>query len=226
MRGPVLLLLVVLAPGCGAAPRAAAVATPKSVQSDRSASPAKAADLSAATTPRMVIKTAHLEIITSDVADGFTKATAMATRMGGFTLSANRSKSEVSLTLRIPARRFDEALCRLSRLGKVRRRELSGQDVTARYVDLTLRLKNASRVYQRYVDLLARAQTVTETLEVQREMERITGDIESMKGQIKLIENQVSLSTIHVRLAEPVRPGPLGWMFYGLYRGLLWLFVW
>jgi hypothetical protein len=175
---------------------------------------------------RMVIKTAELEIITSDLREGFEKATAMAKSLGGFTLSSDRSEDRIRITLRIPAAGFEQALCRLAKLGKVDRREVSGRDVTAQFVDLTLRLKNAQRMHRRYLELLARAANVTETLKVQTEIERVTNTIESLKGQINLIENQVSLSTIHLTLEEPTRPGPLGWIFYALYKGVVWLFVW
>jgi hypothetical protein len=47
-----------------------------------------------------------------------------------------------------------------------------------------------------------------------------------MKGKLALLESQVSLATIHLTLEKPTRPGPLGWVFYGAYRGVKWLFVW
>jgi hypothetical protein len=189
---------------------------------EREARPRPAANRPA----RMVIKTAELEIVTSDPRDGFAKATAMAKAMGGFTLSSDRSKRRIRITLRIPAARFEQALCRLAKLGKVERREVAGRDVTAQYVDLTLRLRNAQRMHKRYLELLAKAANVTETLKVQTEIERVTNTIESLKGQVNLIESQVSLSTISVTLEEPTRPGPVGWIFYALYKGVVWLFVW
>jgi hypothetical protein len=175
---------------------------------------------------RMVIKTAELEILTTEPQDGFDKAIAMAKGMGGFTLDSDRSDARISVTLRIPAARFEEALKRLTKLGKVERREVQGRDVTAEFVDLTLRLKNAERMHRRYQELLAKAANVGETLQVEKEVERVTNTIESLKGQINLIENQVSLSTIRLSLEVPTRPGPLGWIFYGLYKGIVWLFVW
>jgi hypothetical protein len=29
-----------------------------------------------------------------------------------------------------------------------------------------------------------------------------------------------------VRFEQPTRPGPVGWIFYALYYGVKWLFVW
>jgi len=175
---------------------------------------------------RLVIKTAELSIISSDPRGGFRKAQRLAKRMGGYTLNASRAEDRVSITLRIPAARFEEAVRRLGKLGKLERREVQGKDVTAEVVDLRLRLKNALKMRERYLQLLARAQNVEEAVKVQKELERVTESIETMKGKLGLLENQVNLATIRLTLETPTRPGPLGWVFYGAYRGVKWLFVW
>jgi hypothetical protein len=204
--------------GPGAAPAKVASAVPVAVASAGARGPA--------VRERMVIKTAELEVITDDPGDGFCKAQRMARQMGGYTLDANREDERQRLTLRVPEARFEEALLRLGKLGKVDRRQISGKDVTGEVVDLEIRLKNAEKMRERYLQLLARAENVTAALEVQKELERVTADIESMKGRLELLRNQVSLATIHLTLDKPTRPGPLGWVFYGLYRGVKWLFIW
>jgi hypothetical protein len=175
---------------------------------------------------RRVIKTADLTIVTSDPRDGFDKAVRMAKQMGGYTLDSRRTDKRLQITLRLPSARFEEALRRLSKLGKVDKRSIGGRDVTTEYVDLTMRLANAQRVRLRYIELLKRANNVEEALKVQKELERITGQIESLKGRVSVIDNQVSLSTVRLTLETPTSPGPVGWIFYGLYRGVAWLFVW
>jgi len=187
---------------------------------------ARNTDARAATRERMVIKTAELTLITDEPGDGFCKAQQMARQMGGYTLDASRGDERQSITLRVPEARFEEALRRLGKLGKVDRRRITGKDVTGEVVDLEIRLSNAQKMRERYLQLLARAQNVSEAVQVQKELERVTAEIESMKGRLSLLRNQVSLATIRVTLRTPTRPGPLGWVFYGLYRGVKWLFVW
>ncbi len=41
-----------------------------------------------------------------------------------------------------------------------------------------------------------------------------------------MINSRVGMSTINLTLETPTRPGPVGWIFYGLYKGVYWLFVW
>lgn len=175
---------------------------------------------------RMVIQTADLTVVTTDPADGFYKAQRMAKEMGGYTLDSSRSEKRLRITLRVPGARFEEALRRLAKLGKVEHRGISGKDVTTEFVDLSMRLKNALKMRKRYLELLRRSQNVAEAVQVQKELERVTASIESLKGRLSVIRNQVSLSTIVLTLERPTRPGPIGWIFYGLYKGVVWLFVW
>jgi hypothetical protein len=175
---------------------------------------------------RMVIKTANLELITRDPNGAFDEAVALAKELGGYTLSSSHGTRKSSVTLRVPAARFEEALQRLCKLGKVDRREVTGTDVTSEFVDMSIRLTNAERARQRYLELLQRSANVSEALQVQRELERITSTIEQLRGQLDLMQHQVSMSTINLTLEKPARPGPLGWIFYGLYHAIRWLFIW
>ena len=76
------------------------------------------------------------------------------------------------------------------------------------------------------LELLQRGAHVSEALQVQRELERITCTIEQLRGQLNLMQHQVSMSTIDLTLEKPTRPGPLGWIFFGLYHAIRRLFVW
>lgn len=150
----------------------------------------------------------------------------MAKQMGGYTLNSTRLEQRLQVTIRVPAARFEEALRRLAKLGQVDRRHISGRDVTTEMVDLTMRLGNAVKMRQRYLELLRKAANVSEAVQVQKELERVTAAIESLKGRLTVMRTQVSLSTVDLTLRTPTRPGPVGWIFYGLYKGVVWLFVW
>jgi hypothetical protein len=178
------------------------------------------------TIQRMVIKVAHLDLISSEPKEGFDKAVMLARSAGGYTLNSRHETKRSTVTLRVPASKFEETVQRLTELGKVDRREVTGTDVTAEFVDVTIRLNNAESVRRRYLELLARSASVPDALAVQRELERVTTSIEQLKGRMVVIQNQVSLATIHLSLETPTRPGPVGWIFYGLYHAIRWLFVW
>ena len=43
---------------------------------------------------------------------------------------------------------------------------------------------------------------------------------------MRVLSGRVAMATISVDLEEDVSPGPIGWIGYGIYRGVKWLFVW
>ena len=181
---------------------------------------------SAIPAPRQVIKTARIVLTHKHFAQQTEHATKIAERLGGFVGATRTDDRAANATLRIPVAHFDEAIEALKHLGDLSAVRISGTDVTAQVVDLALRLENLENGRKRYLELLAKAANVTEALIVQKELTTITGEIESLKGRLKVMRNQVALSTISLRIEKPVTPGPIGWIFYGLFKGIGWLFVW
>jgi hypothetical protein len=105
-----------------------------------------------------------------------------------------------TFTLRVPAERFDTTLARLATLGRVLDRKIGAADVTDEHRDFELRLANAEQVRARLAALLEKAKDVKETLEVERELARVTEEIERLKGKLKQMADAVAVSTIVVAL--------------------------
>jgi hypothetical protein len=110
------------------------------------------------------------------------------------------------ITFMVPATKFDATIDALSKLGTVQNEHISGQDVSAQYVDLQARLANEEAQRNAMIALLARAQTVSDIINVQNQLGQITGQIEQLKGQIQYIEHNVAFSTITVQLTEAGAP--------------------
>jgi len=135
--------------------------------------------------------------------DGFAAVTRIAEHNGGFVLSSQiRGKRAGTLTLRIPAKRFDDAMLALRDVGVVQAQSVTGKDVTAQFIDLRARLRNA--IGQRTVlrNLMARATTIQETITVQNHLSRIELQIEQTQGQLNFIEDQEAEATVRVDLHE------------------------
>ena len=130
------------------------------------------------------------------------------------------------MVLRIPDASLEPAMDQLSALGEVERREVRVQDVTASYTDLEIRLANARALQSRLRDLLGQAETVADVLAVETELARVTAQVESLEGQLRLLQNQVAFSTLRLTVSDGVTPGPLGWVVVGAYHAVKWLFVW
>ncbi|MBZ4423052.1 DUF4349 domain-containing protein [Myxococcus sp. RHSTA-1-4] len=171
---------------------------------------------------RSIIRTATVELEREDPDQGPPQAVSLAKAHGGY---AQRVTSE-SATVRVPAERLDVFLGAVPGLGTVARQTVTADDVTEAHQDLKVRLANLERVRERYLELLQRAVTVEDTLRVEKELERVTAEYESLKARLESLEDQVALATVSLEFQRPVRPGPVGWVFYGLGKAVKWLFVW
>src|SRR5262249_43164394 len=88
-------------------------------------------------------------------------------------------------------------------------RNVTAQDVTEEFRDLEVRLKSAHAVQARLTELLAKAVKVEESLAIERELDRVTGEIERIEGRMKFLRDQAAFSTITVHF-EPKRVEQVG----------------
>jgi hypothetical protein len=150
----------------------------------------------------------------------------------GSVLSSSTSGGDSgTFTLRIPAAYFDRAMTQLEKLGSVDSSQIHGQDVTAQFVDLKAHMKIYLARRRVLFGLMQQANSIGETLTVQRELDDVQLKIDQIKGQLNFINNQVAESTIKVDMHEPdaaVAPTPgdverpsLGWAWDHAVQGFL-----
>ena len=102
----------------------------------------------------------------------------------------------------MPTDKFSEAVSDVRALGTVQNLAIGGQDVSAQYVDLQARLKNAESQRDAMLALLQQARTVSEIIAVQTQLGQVTGVIEQLKGQVAYYDHATSYSTISVSVHE------------------------
>jgi hypothetical protein len=102
--------------------------------------------------------------------------------------------------------RFERAVDALSEIGHVTARDITGVDVTAKFVDLKGRLQIAKGQRAVLLTLLSRATSISDILRVQNALNDTQLNIEQLEGQIRLLNNQASQSTIRVSFATPNAP--------------------
>ena len=76
----------------------------------------------------------------------------------------------------------------------------AGRDVTAEFTDLESRLRNAQATERQLLEIMGRAETVEDTLAVQRELGAVREQVEVFQGQLNVLASQTSLSTITIYL--------------------------
>jgi len=174
---------------------------------------------------RQLIRNAPLDVTVStddDIAITLEQAAEITVARDGYVASEGPGH----MVLRIPDERFDDALDQLGALGRDARREIRANDVTAAFTDLQIRLDSARALQARLRALLDDAETVADVLAVETELSRVTTQVDQLEGQMRLLQNQISFSTVRLSIRNDVKPGPVGWVFYGLYHATRWLFVW
>jgi uncharacterized protein DUF4349 len=110
------------------------------------------------------------------------------------------------ISFMVPAANFDATIDALNNLGKVQSEHITGQDVSAQYVDLQARLANEEAQRDAMLALLAQAKTINDIITVQNQLGQITQQIEQLKGQIQYLDHNTAYSTIAVTLVEAGAP--------------------
>ncbi|MCM3239481.1 DUF4349 domain-containing protein [Heyndrickxia oleronia] len=157
---------------------------------------------------RMVIYNATLDMEVKKITQVQEQITQMVKQLGGYIVEQNMSQNteerkDSSLTIRIPQEQFHSFLNKVKKLGvKTEHQNISGQDVTEEYVDLTSRLKAKQLVEKRLTTFMNEAKDTKTLLEISNELAKVQEEIETIQGQMKYLENQTSLSTVTINLFE------------------------
>jgi hypothetical protein len=141
-----------------------------------------------------VIYTAQFTMAVYQVETGIAAIEKIARDHNGY-LSAKKDRE---IVIRVPRAQFEAAVSEVDKVGDVLHRDIAALDVTDEHVDLEIRIKNARAMQKHLTDLLARA-NVKEALEIEKELGRITEELERLEGRLKLLNDKIAFSTIAVQ---------------------------
>jgi hypothetical protein len=130
------------------------------------------------------------------------QVTAIADRHGGFVFSSSIATRSGLLVLHVPAKRFDAVMTSLRTIGVVKGVSVSAQDVTNQFIDLNARLKILEGRRRALQKLYLRAVSISETLRVQGALDQTQQGIEQIQGELNVIANRTSESTIRIEVRE------------------------
>lgn len=174
-------------------------------------------------TERLVIKNADLTIVVDDPVKSMDNITYLAEEMGGFVVSANlremtldsgAKSPRASITIRVPAADFNDALARIKEETEQLplNENISSQDVTSEYTDLQSRLRNLEATEDQLTEIMGSANKTEDVLSVYNRLVQVREQIEVIKGQIQYYEQSAAMSLISVELIanEAVQPLTIG----------------
>jgi hypothetical protein len=161
---------------------------------------------------RKIIRNAELALEAASPEEAQQKITALAESKGGFVVESQQSsttaqatvRDKVTMTLRVPADKFNETLDEVRKTAsRVVVETVKGQDVTEEFIDIEARLKTKKALEAQFLEIMKQAKTVEDTLTVQTELSKIRGEVEQIEGRKRFLESQTSLSTIKLTLQTP-----------------------
>jgi hypothetical protein len=156
-------------------------------------------------TQTKIIKTADLSFQTPDLNASYESLKTGISKYKAIVQNDESGKNDESvyrnLTIRIPSQHFDAFISDIGKGVKhFDRKEISQQDVTEEYVDTESRMKSKKKLEERYLQLLAKASKVSEMLEIEKKLAEIREEIEAKEGQLKYMQNRVSMSTVNIQM--------------------------
>lgn len=145
------------------------------------------------TTDYDTTRTALLDAV--DTANGYLEST----EQSGSKDSGNRY---TYYTARIPAENYRSFLTAAGEAGNVTSLNENAQDITSQYVDVEARLKALNDQRDRLNALADKAETTADLLEIESQLSDVQYQLENYTRQMRLMDNQVSYSTVDISLQE------------------------
>lgn len=185
-----------------AAPAPAGTAPPDDVGGPATSEPLPEPEPAVAQEPRphrrQIIYTASMRVAVYDLEEAMDRAESMPESLGGWL----HVRSGHRLVLKIPAAALRRAMDQIAALGNVEDRQLAAEDVTSQFVDLESRIRVLRETQNQLIALLKRAGNAKEALEVQRALNQVTMELEQALGQMRVLQDAISFSTLTLQFVE------------------------
>ncbi|UJH90964.1 DUF4349 domain-containing protein [Antarcticibacterium sp. 1MA-6-2] len=158
---------------------------------------------------RKFIKNGHIDFETENLNKTREDIYKAIDKYNGYISSENEYKNSEEISsnfvIRIPADNFGNLIRELTMgVRRFDRKDIYLQDVTEEFVDIEARLRTKKELENRYREILKKATNVSEILEVEKQIGELRSEIESIEGRLNYLQNQFSLSTLTVRIYEPI----------------------
>lgn len=169
--------------------------------------PADQADDPALQTEKQLIKNGQLTFKVKDSEQTYQSVLKQIKKQGAYVESEYQSteydRKYTRLMIRVESNKFDSLFTSLAtQATDVEERGVSIEDVTEVYYDLQARIKNRKALEERYVELLEKAESVKDMVEIEKNLNELRTEIESAEGRFRYLSRQIKYSTIHLNFYE------------------------
>ena len=106
------------------------------------------------------------------------------------------------LTIRVPAENLEGLVAQVKGVSNVVSYNESVEDVTLTYVDMETRIMVLTAERDRLVELMEKAETMSDLLEIEARLTQVRSNLESINSQLKVLQNQVSYATVELYINQ------------------------
>jgi hypothetical protein len=198
-------VLLSLAVGCSSAPTALLEQALPEKANREAFPPGKPAP---ERSPRKLVYTATIDLLVDDFSQSVATLDKIVGRNDGF-LAQSQIRSDPGTPrigcwrVRILVEGFTTFVNEIAKLGEARRNQTDSEDITDKFFDVQIRVQN-KKVQVERLQKIIQEQTgkVSDLLEAERELGRVTTELEQLEGSVKLWNNQIALATVNITMNE------------------------
>ena len=116
--------------------------------------------------------------------------------------SNTRRYRHATLVIRIPAEKLDQFSEHVSGVSNVTSSNETADDITLTYIATESRVKALQTEHDRLLELLAKAENMSDLLEIESRLTKVRAELEQIASQLKLYDNMVNYGTVTLNLNE------------------------
>ena len=169
---------------------------------------------------RKIIKTGSLSFEVKNLSETEEKIAAWLEGFGGYIADTWTNRNNMNVTVKVPASSFEDAMNSTGDFGELLSRSISTEDVSENYYDLETRLETRRILQAKLESYLAGAKSISDLLEIERQLNDVTSELESMEKQFRRLSNQIDFSTISISCRLPANTTEAGFETPDFLQGL------
>jgi len=168
---------------------------------------------------RKLAYSAHVAVEVGDAAQALYKAEAIVASHHGFVLNSSLTADDegavtARIMFRVPRSGFSSAVTEVSRLGRLRERQVTGRDLTQQYLSASTALRRDQQTYVSLKDARRRHQKTKDRLAVEDRLKDVRESGGQHRSEIAAVLGQTELATVSatfVEGTEAIAPTRLTW---------------
>ena len=155
---------------------------------------------------KKIIKDGRLGLQVVNLQTAKQKIDSLVKAAGGYYANENLKNSDnqsgYELVIRIPVVNFDRFVGSAEKGSeKVLYKEIQARDVTEEFVDLNTRINSKRNSLARYNEIMKKANTVKDIIEIEESIRVLQEEIESTEGRLRYLNDCVNYSTLNMTIS-------------------------